>query len=127
IEIKRAHIVQRERADRFRLFRDLQDALEYIQRCLGLAVNVDDVAELLQRSEDEERVNPQRKELTHRDIAGVNQVKHQEEDARPEKIHRSALNEAQAPEILHLLQFQLQDFPGSVVQPFDFLLSQPET
>ena len=48
--------------------------LEEVERDLGLAVDVDDVAELLQRSENEERVDEQREELADGDRPRVDQV-----------------------------------------------------
>ena len=68
--------------------------------------------ELLQRSEDEERVDEQREELADGDRARVDQVEHQEHDAGAQQVHRRALDEAQAAQVADLLQLQLQDLAG---------------
>ena len=126
IEIELPQIFERQRIQRLGLLRNVQDALEHIQRRFGLAIDVDDVAKLLQRAEDEERVDPQREELADGDRADINQVEHQKQDAGPQEIHDRALNEAEAPEVLHLFQLEPQDLAGRGVQPLDFLLAQPE-
>src|SRR5438093_12489448 len=71
-------------------------------------------------------VNEQRKELADGDGARVNQVQHQEHDARAQEIHRGALNEAEAPHVANLLQLQLQDLAGRAVEAVDFLLGETE-
>ena len=50
---------------RTRLRRQFQDRLEILQRDFRLAIHVDHVAQFLQRAEDEERIDEQRKELSH--------------------------------------------------------------
>ena len=109
-----------------RLERRVEDLLEPLQRRLGLAVDVDDVAQLLQRAEDEERVDEQREELPHRDRLRVDQVEHQEHDARPERVHGSALDEAEAPQVADLLQLEREDPVGRRVQPRHLLRRQPQ-
>src|SRR6185295_10831743 len=52
---------------RLRLDRQGEDGLEALERRLGLAIGVDHRAQLLQRTEDEERVDPQREELADGD------------------------------------------------------------
>src|SRR5688572_12590617 len=125
-EIERAQILERQRADGLRLSRNIEDALVHFHRRLGLAIDVDDVAKLLQRSEDEEGIDPQRKELPDGDVAAENQVQHQEKNARAKEVHAGALNEAEASQVFHFLQLQLQNLAGRGVQTLDFLLSQPE-
>ncbi len=126
IERERAQVFQRQRAGRLRLLRHRQNFLEDVQRGLCFPVHVDDVAELLQRAEDEERIDPEREELAHGDGAHVNEVQHHEQDARAQKVDDRSLDEAERPQVLHFLQLELQDFPGSGVQPLDFLLPKPQ-
>ena len=97
-QVGEAHVFEREvgqlvEADGIlglRLPGRLQDGVEVAERHLGLAVDVDDVPELLQGPEDEERVDPEREELAHRDLAGEDQVEHQEEDAGAQRVHRAS-------------------------------------
>src|SRR5688572_25836910 len=126
IEIQRAQIVERERTHWLRFFGHRQNRLEHIQRGFGLAVDVDDVPELLQRAEDEEGVDPEREELANGDVACIDQVEHQEEDAGAQEVDRGALDEAEAAQVFHLLQLELENFPGRAVQPLDLLLTQAE-
>src|SRR4026209_396198 len=88
-----------DRLERSAFLRHGENRLEIRERGFGLAVCVDDVAELLQRSEDEEGIDEQRKELPDGDLLRVDLIEHQEQDAGPEKVDRRALDEAQAPEI----------------------------
>src|SRR5688572_14113688 len=116
--------VQRSRQNRVlraRLLLHLEDVVEVLQRDFGLAINVDDVAQLLQWSEDKKRIEPQHHKLTDIDPACENQIEHQSEDARPERVHKRSLNEAQAPDKLYLVQFQSEDLHRRCVQPVDFL------
>ena len=127
LEVQRPQIVQRHRPGRPRLLGDAENLLIDVQRRLGLAVDVDDVAQLLQRPEDEERVDEQREELPDGDRSRVNQIEHQEHDAGAQEVHRRSLDEAQAAQVADLLQLELQNLAGGAVQPRDLLLSEPET
>ena len=109
------------RIGRPRLRLHVEDVLEVLQGHLGLAIDVDDVAELLQRAEDEERVDEEREELPHRDRPRIDQIEHQEHDARAQQVHRRALDEAEAPDVAHLLQLELEDACGGAVEPRDLL------
>src|SRR4051812_19445782 len=82
-----------------RLLRDAQDVLIDVQRGFGFAVDVDDVADLLQRPEDEERVDEQRKELADGNRLRVDEVQHQEQNAGPEEVHGRALDEAETAQV----------------------------
>ena len=50
------------------------------------------------------------------------QVEHQEHDAGAQEVDRRALDEAEAAQVAHLLQLELQDLVGGRVQPGDLLL-----
>ena len=67
----------------FCLLRSVENVLIILERYLGLPVDIDHIPELLQRPEDEERVNPQREELSEGYLLGKNQVEHQAENACP--------------------------------------------
>ena len=80
---------------------------------------------------DEKRENNQPKQTSDGPTGNWNyswkdQVQHQTENRRPQRIHARALNKAEAAKVFHLLEFQLQDFSGRVVQALDFLMSQAE-
>ncbi len=62
--------------------------------------------------------------MSDSDLLRENQIEHQEEYARPEKIYRGSLNEAQAAKVAHLFQFQFQNFPCGGIQPVGFLLGK---
>src|SRR2546422_11655543 len=126
VEIYPADAHHRNRLQGPRLSWRLQNVFEVLQRNLGLTINVDDVPDFLQRTENEERINPQREEFANRDLARKNQVKHQAEDRSAQRIYRRALNEAEAAEVLHFLQLEVEDFSGRAVEPFNFLLREPE-
>ena len=126
IEREGPQVEERNRIDRLRLLRHRQDLLEHIQRRLGFAVDVDDVAEFLKRAEDEERVDEQREELPDGDRARVNQIQHQEHDAGAQKVDRRPLDEAEASQVPHLLQLQPQNFLRGAVQARDLLLAEAE-
>ena len=126
LERQLAQLRQRHRVERPRLLLHVEDVLEVLQRHLGLAVDVDDVPELLQRAEDEERVDEEREELADRDRLHVDQVEHQEHDARAQRVDHGALDEAEAPDVADLLQLQLQDLVGGAVEPRDLLRRQPQ-
>src|SRR5262249_29796836 len=110
-----------------RLFRNPENAFVNVQRRFGFAIDVDDVAEFLERAEYEERIDEQRKELTDRDSLRVDQVQHQKHDAGAQEVHRGALNEAQTSHVTNLLQLQLENLVRRRVQACDLLLRQPET
>ena len=118
--------VDGHRVLRARLRRQAQDGFEILQRDLGFAVDVDHISQFLQRSENEERIDEQREELPDGDPLREDQVQHQEQDRGPQQVDECALDEAQAAQVAHLLQFQLQDLGGGGVQPLDLLLRQAE-
>src|SRR5260370_41268095 len=95
---------------RFR--RQAQDSLEVLQRHLRLAIDVDHVAQFLQRSEDEKRIDEQREELPDGDALREDQVEHEEQDRGTQQADAAALYETQAAQVPHLLQLQLEDLGG---------------
>src|SRR5262249_55726412 len=109
-----------------RLLRGIENGLEIVQGYFRLAVNVNDVAELLERPENEEGIDPQRKELPERDLLRVNEIQHESQNRRPEEVDRSALDKAEAPEIADFLQLELQDFLGCRVESPGFLLREAQ-
>src|SRR6266487_1295303 len=126
LETERAQIAEWHRRHGLRLHRNAEDVLEHVQRGFGLTIDVDDVPQLLKRSENEERVDEQREELSDGDRAREDQVQHQEHDARAKKIHQRSLNEAETSQVTNLLQLQRQDLRGRGIEPLDFLLPEPE-
>src|SRR5262245_38668116 len=95
-ELHLGHIRDGNRPERTRFFLDLEDGLKVVERHLRLAIDVHHVSDFLQRTENEERVNPTRKELPDGDFARVDQVQHQSQNRSPECIYASTLNEAEA-------------------------------
>src|SRR5207237_1611621 len=93
-----------------RLLRRVQNVFKVLQRNLCLTIDVDDIADFLQRPEDKERINPEREELAHRDLARKNQIEHQAQNRRAHRIDGSSLDETQAAQVLDLFQLQIQDF-----------------
>ena len=126
VERQVVQLRQRHRVERPRLLLHVEDVLEVLQRHLRLAVDVDDVPELLQRAEDEERVDEEREELPDRDRLRVDQVEHQEHDARAQRVDDRALDEAEAADVADLLQLELQDLVGGAVEARDFLRRQAQ-
>src|ERR1035438_1825619 len=70
-----------------RIARRVENPLEILQRNLGLAVNVDDVSQLLQRPKNIKGINQQREKLPNRNLLPENQKQHQEQNAGPQRIH----------------------------------------
>src|SRR5687768_15092220 len=126
-KLKRLKIRQRNRILRLRILGNREDGAKVLQRDLSLPVSVDDVAELLQRAEDEERVNEQREELTDGDLLREDQIQHEEKNARPQQVHECSLNEAETPQVPHLLQLQLKDFVCGRVETQNFLIRESQT
>ena len=94
IKLQRHELIDRLRIGRRRIARSVEDLLKVLQRDFGFTVNVDDVAQLLQRRENEERIDHQREELADRDFLAEDQVEHQKQNAGAQGIHRGPLNEA---------------------------------
>src|SRR5262249_53727052 len=74
LELERPEVFERHGVRRLGFHRGPQDALEDVQRGFSLSINVDDVAELLKRTEDEEGVDEQRKELPDGNRVRVNEI-----------------------------------------------------
>src|SRR6186997_3002204 len=95
LELQPLDLAERDWVGRLRILRRVQDLPEIRQRYFGLAENVDDVSHLLQRAEDEERIEQQREELTDGDLLGEDQVQHHEQDAGAKQVYRRSLDEAE--------------------------------
>src|SRR6478672_1442690 len=94
------------------LRRHRENLFEVLQRYLRLAIGIDDVSQLLERTEDEKRVDKQREELSHRDPLREDEVQHQEKDRCAEQVDERSLNETEAAQVADLLELELQDFRG---------------
>src|SRR5579859_864991 len=106
--------------------RGVENILKVLQRHLGFAISIDNVPQLLQRSKDEKRINHERKELPDRDLLTEDQVKHQKQNAGAQRINRGSLNEAQAAQIFHFLEFQFENLFRDPVEPPYFLVGKPQ-
>src|SRR5262249_7089300 len=91
------------------------------ERCFGLAIRIDDRAQLLEWAEEEEGIEEQAEELTDRDLLIEDQIQHQQQDRRADEVDGGALHEAQTADITHLLELELQDFPGRGIEAVDLL------
>src|ERR1700738_4870174 len=109
------------------ILRRLEKLSEVDQRDFCLPKHVDDVAELLHWAKDEKRVEQEREELADRDLLGEDQVKHHEENRSAQEINGRSLYEAQASDVLHFLELEIEDLLGSRVQPHHFLIGESET
>ena len=58
LECQPRDVCQRDRIGRLGFFRGVDDIFKVLERYLRLPINVDDVPEFLQRSENEEGINP---------------------------------------------------------------------
>src|SRR5882724_10290171 len=104
------------------LRRHFQNLFEIVERCLRLAIRVDDIAQFLQRAENEKR-----EKLPHRDALCVNKIKHQKENGCPQEIDEAALNKTEAAEVADLFEFQLEDFVRGRIKAVNLLLSKTQT
>src|ERR1700690_3842805 len=112
--------------NRLRIARSIEDLLKILQGNFCFAIYVDDISQFLQRSEDEERIDHQRKELSDRNLLAEDQVKHQEQYAGAKRVDGGPLDETEAPQILHLLEFKLENFLRDSIESHHFLMSKPE-
>ena len=126
-ELDPAQTRQANRTLRPRLLRCIQNVLKVLQRDFCLSIDVNDVADFLQRSEDKEGINPQREKLAHGDLTRKNQIQHETQNRHAHRINRCSLDKAEAAQILHFIQLEIEDLAGRAVQTFDFLLGKPET
>src|SRR6266852_785403 len=109
------------------LRRHFQNLFEIVERCLRLAIRVDDIAQFLQRAENEKRVDEKREKLPYGDALRVNQVEHQKENGCPQEIDEAALNKTEAAEVADLFEFQLEDFVRGRIKAVNLLLSKTQT
>src|SRR5260370_1492201 len=90
--------------------RHFQNLCEIVERCLRLAIRVDDIAQFLQRTENEKSIDEKREKLPYRNALCVNKIKHQKENGCPQEIDEAALNKTEAAEVADLFEFQHEDF-----------------
>src|SRR5262249_23531019 len=126
VELELRQVVHRDGARGLRVDRYVENFLIGRERCFRLAVDVDDVAELLQRSKDEEGVDQERKELPDRDLLVEDQVEHQEQNRGPNEVDARSLDEAQRPDVADLSQLELENLVRRRIQPLHFLIGQSE-
>src|SRR5208282_5743561 len=126
LKLQRHQLVNRLRIGRLRIARGVENLLKIVQRDFGFAINVDDVPQLLQRRKDEKRINHQREKLPDGDLLPKNQVEHQEQNAGAQGVDRRPLDETQAAQILHFLEFELQNLSRDPVEPPHFLMRQSQ-
>src|SRR5216684_2472704 len=108
------------------LRRHFQNLFEIVERCLRLAIRVDDIAQFLQRAENEERIDEKREKLPHCNALCVDKIKHQKENGSPQEIDEAALNETKTAEVADLFEFQLEDFVRSGIEAMNLLLSKAQ-
>ena len=108
------------------LRRDGQDGLVLREARLRLPEDGDHVPHLLERPEDEERIDPEREELADGDPLRVDEVQHQAEDRGAQGVHGGALDEAEAAEVADLAQLQGQDLVRGGVEPAHLLGGEAE-
>ena len=64
--------------------------------------------------------------MSDRNFLAEDQVEHQEQDAGAQRIYRRALDETQAAQIFHLLEFQLENFFRDPIEAPDFLMGKSQ-
>src|SRR5271170_334366 len=126
VELQRHQFIQRLWIGRLRIARRVENLLKILQRDFRLTINIDDVSQLLQRPEDEERINPQREKLPDRNLLPEDQIEHQEQNAGAERVDRRPLYKTEAAQVLHLLQFESENLFRDPVQPPDLLRRQSQ-
>src|SRR5262245_27990307 len=126
VELHIRNTCDRDRPGRTWLPFHLENGFEIIKGDLRLAVDVRHVPDFLERAEDEEGIDPAREELSNRDLARKDQVQYQSQNGCPQRVHAGSLDETKTSKVFHLLQLELQNLSGCIVEPFDFLLRQTE-
>src|SRR6266436_7072386 len=76
LKLQGHELINRFRIGGLRVARRVEDLLKVLQRDFRLAINIDDVPQLLQRRKDEERINHQREKLADRNLLPKNQIEH---------------------------------------------------
>src|SRR5262245_57453448 len=127
VKLDTRHRLQLHRLQRARLSLRVQNVFEVLQRHLRFTIDVDDVPNFLKRTEDKKGINKQGEELPDRDLAGKDQIQHQEHDAGAQRVHTRPLNETEAAQVPNFLELELEYLVGRAVQASDFLLRQPQT
>src|SRR6202163_1098544 len=110
IKLQGHELIDRLRSGRLRIARCVENLLEILQRNFGLTVNIDDVAQFLQRRKNKEGIDHEREKLPNRNLLAEYQVQHQKQDTGAQGIHGGSLNKTQAAQILHLFELALHNF-----------------
>jgi len=126
VELQPLDRPQLRRLRRARLRRRRQQVAEAPQRDLGLAVDVDHVPHLLQRTEDEEGIDHQREELPDGHLVAEDEPEHEEEHPGAQRVDHGPLEEGEAADVAHLAQLQVEDPLRRPVQPVDLLPREAE-
>src|SRR5208282_3260508 len=126
LKLQRHQLVNRLRISRLGIARRVENLLKIVQRNFGFAINIDNVPQFLQRRENEKRINHQREELPDRDLLAKNQIEHQKQNAGAQGVDRCPLDKTQAAQILHFLEFKLQNFSRDPVEPPYLLMRQSQ-
>ena len=126
LKLQRHEFFNRFRIGGLRVTRSVEDLLKVLQRDFGLAINVDDVPQLLQRRENEKRINHEREKLPDCDLLPKNQIQHQKQNAGAECIDGRPLDETQAAQVLHFFEFELQNLFRDAIEPYHFLMREAE-
>ena len=83
-------------------------------------------ADVAERREDVERIEPERQELAERDATEEDQPEHREQYNRAHRVHDRPLREAQFAYEGQLGKFEVEHFIIHFVQPLCFLLLKPQ-
>src|SRR5260370_23694555 len=126
VKLQRHEFLNRLRIGRLRIARRVENLLKVLQRDFGFAINIDDVPQLLQRRKNEERINHQREKLPYGDLLPKNQIEHQKQNAGAQRVDGRPLDETQAAQVFHFLEFKLQNLSRDSVEPPHFLMRQAE-
>ena len=107
------------------LGRQLHQLVESLHRGLGLPVDHDEPAQLLQRAEDRVEDDLRRDELAGLEGLAEDEPEQDEQDRLLEQVDDGALEEREAADLPHLLHLQVDDALGVALQPTDSCRSRP--
>ena len=123
-ELQRFDVTEVLRVGGFGLGLLLHQVFKVVERGLGFPVTEDDVANFLQRAEDEKRKNLHGHDFARCQLAFVHQPHEHEQDELPQGVDEGALHEADAANAFHLGEFQLEDVEGVFIEALDLLFGQ---
>src|SRR5262245_57305251 len=78
-----------------RLGRRIHDLRKISKRYFGFAIDIDEIAKLLQRAENKERIDIKREILPHRDLLAEDEVEHEKGKRGTQEVNDRALNKTQ--------------------------------